>query len=167
VYYAIGPRRGPGAYLRSRNWSPGWGGALRARGERQCRRSTEQGDELAPSHKLPSDAKIIILDIDQGLKGRLVGIVYCVEMGERPFRSADYATRSCLRAYEECAESSSAVRRDVCPHGQKRPRQEKSHNANRANKRSSKSSGASWATLTSNEGSRELIGVPLGVNNSG
>jgi hypothetical protein len=66
-----------------------------------------------------------------------------------------YATRSRVRAYEECPESGSAVCRDVRPDGQKRPRQEESDDANWANKGSSKSSGASWAALPRVKGSRQ------------
>ena len=70
-----------------------------------------------------------------------------------------YATRSRVRAYEECPESGSAVCRDVRPDGQKRPRQEESDDANWANKGSSKSSGASWAALPRLKGSRQLTCV--------
>ncbi len=70
-----------------------------------------------------------------------------------------YATRSRVRAYEECPESGSAVCRDVRPDGQKRPRQEASDDANWANKGSSKSSGASWAALARVKGSRQLTCV--------
>ena len=70
-----------------------------------------------------------------------------------------YATRSRVRAYEECPESGSAVCRDVRPDGQKRPRQEESDDANWANKGSSKSSGASWAALARVKGSRQLTCV--------
>ena len=77
-------------------------------------------------------------------------------------RSADHATRSRIRAYEECPESSSTGRRDICPDGQKRTRQEKSDHANRANKGGPKSSRASRATVPSSEGSRELIGASAG-----
>jgi len=70
-----------------------------------------------------------------------------------------YATRSRVRAYEECPESGSAVCRDVRPDGQKRPGQEESDDANWANKGSSKSSGASWAALPRLKGSRQLTSV--------
>jgi hypothetical protein len=70
-----------------------------------------------------------------------------------------YATRSRVRAYEECPESGSAVCRDVRPDGQKRPCQEESDDANWANKGSSKSSGASWAALARVKGSRQLTCV--------
>src|SRR6266436_7075045 len=70
-----------------------------------------------------------------------------------------YATRSRVRAYEECPESGSAVCRDVCPDGQKRARQEASDDTNRANKGVSKSSGASWAASPRLKGSRQLTCV--------
>jgi hypothetical protein len=70
-----------------------------------------------------------------------------------------HATRSRVRAYEECPESGSAVCRDVRPDGQERPCQEASDDANWANKGSSKSSGASWAALRRLTGSPQLTCV--------
>jgi hypothetical protein len=70
-----------------------------------------------------------------------------------------HATRSRVRAYEECPESDSAVCRDVRPDGQERPCQEASDDANWANKGSSKSSGASWAALRRLTGSPQLTCV--------
>jgi hypothetical protein len=70
-----------------------------------------------------------------------------------------HATRSRVRAYEECPESDSAVCRDVRPDGQERPCQEASDDANWANKGSSKSSGASWAASPRLTGSRQLTCV--------
>jgi hypothetical protein len=77
-----------------------------------------------------------------------------------------YATRSRIRAYEERPESSSAVGRNVCPGGQKRPRQEKSDDADRANKGGPKGGGASRAALASSDRSRmateRRVRPPLG-----